>query len=277
MPLLAGSDRATISTNIREMQNSGHPHNVAVAAALSNADRHPRALGGGMMGAMVPNANAGIGSQSTGMRPAGMHAHNGVSSSFGLASKAASIMPKRDGGGQIGGGQNLQPSADNPSGSAQNYIQRFTQMQPEQLQELIARMGPGSPVADIATRVLQQKMLRPDAPKPAQTAQPTPLNPDQQQAKGQDPSQSGGMQPVQEAARGGKAKKDHDNVPILAAGGEFIVHPEHVARWGNGDLEKGHRALDKLVLAIRARTIKEMSKLAPPVGSDAAKKSEKRT
>jgi hypothetical protein len=39
MPLKSGSDRATISANIREMVNSGRPQKQAVAAALSNARR----------------------------------------------------------------------------------------------------------------------------------------------------------------------------------------------------------------------------------------------
>lgn len=38
MPLKKGSSKATISQNIREMQASGHSHEQAVAAALSNAN-----------------------------------------------------------------------------------------------------------------------------------------------------------------------------------------------------------------------------------------------
>ncbi|MBX6315857.1 MAG: hypothetical protein IRY99_23535, partial [Isosphaeraceae bacterium] len=43
MPLLAGTDRATIAHNIREMERAGHPHDQAVAAALHTAygDRRP--------------------------------------------------------------------------------------------------------------------------------------------------------------------------------------------------------------------------------------------
>ncbi len=43
MPLAPGSSRETISHNIREMMESGHPQKQAVAAALSNARGHPRA------------------------------------------------------------------------------------------------------------------------------------------------------------------------------------------------------------------------------------------
>ena len=39
MPLKAGSSQKTVSSNIKEMQNSGHPHAQAVAAALHNADK----------------------------------------------------------------------------------------------------------------------------------------------------------------------------------------------------------------------------------------------
>lgn len=39
MPLKKGSSRATIASNIRELEQSGRPHNVAVAAALHTADK----------------------------------------------------------------------------------------------------------------------------------------------------------------------------------------------------------------------------------------------
>lgn len=56
MPLTRGSSPAIISGNIREMQNSGHPHAQAVAAALHTADiaRHKRASGG-LSSPMMPS------------------------------------------------------------------------------------------------------------------------------------------------------------------------------------------------------------------------------
>jgi hypothetical protein len=42
MPLKKGSSRATISSNIREMRDSGYPQRQAVAAALSTARKSRR-------------------------------------------------------------------------------------------------------------------------------------------------------------------------------------------------------------------------------------------
>lgn len=51
MPLAKGSSQKTISSNISEMINSGHPRNQAIAAAL-NVARKARAEGGKMFGPM---------------------------------------------------------------------------------------------------------------------------------------------------------------------------------------------------------------------------------
>lgn len=61
-------------------------------------------------------------------------------------------------------------------------------------------------------------------------------------------------------ASGGRAR-----VPILAAGGEFVVSPRRVLAIGGGDATRGHRELDRLVKSLRAKTIKTMSKLPGPV------------
>lgn len=46
MPLIKSGSKSAISTNIREMQDAGHPHDQAVAAALSTARRYGRRDGG---------------------------------------------------------------------------------------------------------------------------------------------------------------------------------------------------------------------------------------
>lgn len=47
MPLIKSGSRAAIGENIREMQSAGHPHNQAVAAALSNARKYGAKMAGG--------------------------------------------------------------------------------------------------------------------------------------------------------------------------------------------------------------------------------------
>ena len=60
-------------------------------------------------------------------------------------------------------------------------------------------------------------------------------------------------------ARGGMAE-----VPIVAAGGEYVIHPRSVLRIGDGDLDNGHRALDAFVLKMRKQTIKTLKNLPGP-------------
>lgn len=61
-------------------------------------------------------------------------------------------------------------------------------------------------------------------------------------------------------AHGGPAER----VPIIAAGGEYSVHPDDIVhRWGS--LEAGHKALDAMVKAQRAKTVKTLAKLPGPV------------
>lgn len=65
-------------------------------------------------------------------------------------------------------------------------------------------------------------------------------------------------------ARGGEAPK---RVPIIAAGGEYILTPEQCRMIGGGDVKKGHRILDAFCVHIIKRTANELKKLKPPVKS----------
>lgn len=53
-------------------------------------------------------------------------------------------------------------------------------------------------------------------------------------------------------------------VPAIVAGGEYILTPEEVELFGDGDLDAGHRALDAFVKAQRKKHIKTLQKLPPP-------------
>src|SRR6266446_3137571 len=66
-------------------------------------------------------------------------------------------------------------------------------------------------------------------------------------------------------AKGGEVGQP---TPIVAAGGEYTIHPETVANLGNGDMELGHSILDSFVKQIRAKHISTLKGLKPPKGSE---------
>jgi hypothetical protein len=55
-----------------------------------------------------------------------------------------------------------------------------------------------------------------------------------------------------------------DAVPIVAAGGEYVIPPEDVVRIGGGDLDHGHKVLDAFVKKMRQKTIKTLQSLPGP-------------
>ena len=62
----------------------------------------------------------------------------------------------------------------------------------------------------------------------------------------------------------GGAVHDGELVPIIAAGGEYVIHPAAIVKIGGGDLEKGHKELDDFVKGLRAKTVKTLQKLPGP-------------
>lgn len=53
-------------------------------------------------------------------------------------------------------------------------------------------------------------------------------------------------------------------VPINASGGEFVIEPEEVAKLGDGDMNKGHRVLDRWVLTLKKQAANTIAKLPGP-------------
>lgn len=64
-------------------------------------------------------------------------------------------------------------------------------------------------------------------------------------------------------AKGGMVDSQK-GVPVVVAGGEYIIHPNDVQRIGGGDLDLGHRRLDEWVKAMTRQLAKTISKLPPP-------------
>lgn len=67
-------------------------------------------------------------------------------------------------------------------------------------------------------------------------------------------------------AKGGYAVEGDEGamVPIVIAGGEFVVHPKDVAETGDGDMARGHKMLDQWVISRRKKHIKTLQGLSPP-------------
>ncbi len=55
-----------------------------------------------------------------------------------------------------------------------------------------------------------------------------------------------------------------NQVPIAAAGGEFVVPPESVAHIGGGNLKVGHTRLDEFVLKSRQKLAETTKSLPGP-------------
>lgn len=53
-------------------------------------------------------------------------------------------------------------------------------------------------------------------------------------------------------------------VPILAAGGEYVISPARVAEIGQGDIDRGHNILDQFVLSTRNDAIRTLKNLPGP-------------
>jgi hypothetical protein len=70
----------------------------------------------------------------------------------------------------------------------------------------------------------------------------------------------------QRKASGGDVEEmaNGDPVAIVAAGGEYVIPPDAVRGFGDGDLDAGHKALDEWVKSERASTIKTLQKLPAP-------------
>lgn len=70
----------------------------------------------------------------------------------------------------------------------------------------------------------------------------------------------------QRMAEGGDVDPNSSAEPvaIVAAGGEYVIPPDAVKGFGDGDLDVGHKALDEWVKAERANTIKTLKGLPPP-------------
>lgn len=62
---------------------------------------------------------------------------------------------------------------------------------------------------------------------------------------------------------GNNSKTGHP-VPVIVAGGEYVIPPHIVENIGGGDIGKGHSILDAFVKSHRRRTVKHLKSLPGP-------------
>ena len=66
---------------------------------------------------------------------------------------------------------------------------------------------------------------------------------------------------------GARGEGESGGVPVVVAGGEYVIPPNIVAQIGDGDLKKGHAALDAWVINHRKKHVKTLQKLPGPAKS----------
>lgn len=127
--------------------------------------------------------------------------------------------------------------------------------------DIISGMGEGNTDAGfkVAKNIFSVPLYGSSAKAPAYGAAPTPYGENPATAYEQKLTAPYGMDMPAKAA-GGEA----DAAPIVAAGGEYVIHPDDVRRIGGGDLDAGHRELDRFVKMYRKHLIDTLKKLPGP-------------
>lgn len=246
MPLQHGHSRAVFSQNVSEMMHAGHPQKQALAAAYRIA--RERAAGG-----RTPMAFGG-------MQPPPY-----------FARQEARQMDAPDAGGpimsEVPGRTDKLPL--NPA--AGSYVLPA---------DVVSGLGEGNTLAGAKFMNLALSTGPHGAPMPHGRGHMTIPRPPSEHAPPayREPSFGG-----PNFAKGGKAtaqpEQPKETVPIIAAGGEYIIHPDQIAHHpllGGLDpndkdpkhyarsLKRGHAILDAFVKHARAKHIKTLAGLPGP-------------
>ena len=345
MPLKQGSSRATISENIREMQDSGHPHDVSVAAALNTA-RHvarkhrevgglnilhvphlkPKKLKEPRAEKFVKHLNAGVHTGPIHSSVAGrtdhlpMHVPHGsyvlpadIVSGMGEGNTAAGfkVLRRTFGGTPYAGGSAPYGQSGGPygmatGGAAKHHAAGILFIDPDDKILLMRRRGgdkdhggewalpaggieKGETPEEAARRETEEETghsydgdLREISARTREgiefttfVAHVRPFEPrlnDEHsdhkwvtEAQAKEMDLHPGLRATLDRLRVHKAHGGAVGVPIVAAGGEWVVHPEHVESVGGGDLDTGHKVLDEFVKRVRKELIGTLRKLPGPV------------
>ena len=242
MPLKTGSSRETISSNIREMIESGHPRQQAIAAALSTARRSAKADGGAVAIAQPWYARAD-----------GGHVGPLSGATGGRADKIATTVPD---GSHIIPADIVSALGDgNSEAGFAVLMKRFPRSDPHRARGgMVGLSGmphmpsiPGTPHISDAPHMI-------GIPNPHMTGAPHLTG-----APRMGMPKLGSLKPpgMPRLHAGG-------TVPVKLSDGEVSICPEDVRELGNGDIEHGHKILDRFIVHARKENIKKLKGLPGP-------------
>jgi hypothetical protein len=238
MPLVPGDSHEVVGNNIREMIAAGHPQRQAVAAALSNARRHPREEGG-----LVPHRehmdDGGLPRVDPPPPYAFREAANEVFHPQGLINSATAGRTDR-----------IPVSV-----AADSYVIPA---------DVVSGLGEGNTLAGakVLDHILKSGPWGTPLPHGGgRGSLPHPPSLGTQHGGFGRSSYTGGF------ADGGQTEGGKPPVKIIAAGGEYIVGPHTVQNHpslGAGDMKHGHEVLDAFVKHVRKHTTKTLKGLPGP-------------
>ena len=252
MPLKHGKSQKTISSNISEMVRAGNPQKQAIAAALNTA-RQFKAAGGGLYANIQakrqriadgshermrkPGTEGAPTSQAfkDAARTAKAHGGLGFSPKKPAATPKAFRAPKAI---KIHVGPIHSPVAGRTD-HLPMHVASGSYVIPA---DIISAMGEGNTMAGfrVAKNMFSQPFYGSGTPY-SESGLPY-----------------GATSPHK--AEGGEV----NTVPIVAAGGEYVIHPRDVVKIGRGSLEDGHKLLDQFVLKMRKKTVNVLKNLPGP-------------
>ena len=250
MPLKHGSSKKTISSNIHEMRESGHPIDQSIAAALNMA-RKTHADGGSAISGF-PSAVPPLNTKPSGIGP-------GPSAPTGIEGPSPIPAPSK----AIGGMQtkvHVGPIRSTVAGRTDHlpmHVESGSYVIPA---DIISAMGEGNTEAGFKhMRIIFDGLPYNGSTGPyGHPSKAIPYGGGSTPYHGENGPYGSGM-PAK--AKGGEVAQ---TVPIVAAGGEYVISPDDVRRAGDGDIDAGHRALDAFVLQQRAKTVKTLKALPGP-------------
>jgi hypothetical protein len=252
MPLEKGKSQEVISSNISEMIHAGHPRKQAIAAALSTA-RAVRARGGRDPKLVREPGVPGMAPTGPNLLTLGREPREPREPKLPKLAKAAGntisthVGPIHSGVAgrtdhlpmHVPHGSYVLP-ADIVSGLGEgNTVNGFKQ---------VKRIFGGLPYNKGSVPYGGTAAAYGQGAAPYAQASTAPY---------------GGDLPGSEST-GGRVKDEGMPVPIIAAGGEYVLHPGEVEAAGDGDREMGHRVLDEFVKRFRAKTVKTLRNLPGP-------------